>query len=889
MCKEINMIKKSIILLILITATCFSTARASEIIENYGIGSAGEEFYISYFPAQRSSVKDRDFVFVCLFSKIETEVHIYIPRLAGMVNDIDTTFTIAANTLVEHPVPMNVVTPGQKVVDRVPEEAAVHTGSALIVEAQDPIYCWSFLEGHTRCEGMLVIPKQSLGENYILSTPPDIRMENALSEINSNYAVAVALYDDTDVYVTLSDENLNIPGFEDKTITLQKGDVYVFGTSEINENLSGTKVEGDKPIAVYAGNCNAYIPKENPFASHYVIEQQVPVDSYGKEYYSFGFARQKNQPIDATLIAGENAITVNKRLNSTEAEDYYLQTAGGSLDVGFKYLSMYEDQTNAYFSSDKLFNMSIYEYSSPITAPFQLNLIPNKNFLTEHIIYLPTETDKYFEEFINIVFKSEDGETIPDDLQIGIFIDGVCNMIQINSMENVDLLPLDTNTKYMLAMVERIEGGVYKVTSNEPTATYAYGYGDTRAFGFPGETVYRSDKYAADKLPPIYEVLKRENFIESGTIQESDAASPKSGFNNALFLDHLSENCTFAFVGKPHEIGSTKEHKWEVRITDKDKPANATILFYDVAGNDTTYNFTFVPEDLVAPRHSAELEVDLDAEELVWSYKGFVIDMPSDTVIKSGVDLLTSTENATLDNFEYAFDTEVNSCFKDTIHFTLTILDYTKHASIIIPFTDCFGNIDSLKIVHEPDTLKPIIFTQALIAESSGLFINFMDTTNLMNNNYSLLKSITWVEDNAVNMKDVNLTEFKKNKYHDFDIEIYRKREDKDATTEFIVTDIFNNDTTFEFKIPKTVGILEENDVFSIYPNPVDNVMYIDFKTKIPECSIKISDIQGKTIYNEILFGKTHLPINTEAFAKGMYLIEVEYDDNKEAASFIKK
>jgi bilirubin oxidase len=76
---------------------------------------------------------------------------------------------------------------------------------------------------------------------------------------------------------------------------------------------------------------------------------------------------------------------------------------------------------------------------------------------------------------------------------------------------------------------------------------------------------------------------------------------------------------------------------------------------------------------------------------------------------------------------------------------------------------------------------------------------------------------------------------------------------------------------------PLSVGIKDienKNDVLSIYPNPSNGIVNIDFK-EIEINSLTIYNSIGETIYNESKTGINQIQINTSKWSKGIYTIQV--------------
>lgn len=75
-----------------------------------------------------------------------------------------------------------------------------------------------------------------------------------------------------------------------------------------------------------------------------------------------------------------------------------------------------------------------------------------------------------------------------------------------------------------------------------------------------------------------------------------------------------------------------------------------------------------------------------------------------------------------------------------------------------------------------------------------------------------------------------------------------------------------------------TTGINENSFAASInlFPNPANNNFTIDLGTNNTEAEVTIQDITGKTIYTTIEKDSQKVEVNTESFAKGIYIIQIQ-------------
>ena len=81
----------------------------------------------------------------------------------------------------------------------------------------------------------------------------------------------------------------------------------------------------------------------------------------------------------------------------------------------------------------------------------------------------------------------------------------------------------------------------------------------------------------------------------------------------------------------------------------------------------------------------------------------------------------------------------------------------------------------------------------------------------------------------------------------------------------------------FEYGMPNSIkDYLSDN--LLIYPNPSNGLFMIENTERVE--SFTISDISGKVILKKQIFGKSHIEINISDFTKGIYFMNILFDNN---------
>ena len=207
-----------------------------------------------------------------------------------------------------------------------------------------------------------VIATPSLGTEYVVQT--------FSRDMEHTEFVIVATQDGTHITVEFSndmalkpDKTSTFSGAElTQTITLNKGQTYqVLGKRRtVNAYLSGTKISGDKPFAVFNGGEKSTVPYTVHNGDH-MMEQNIPISSWGKR---FVVAPMHGIPAGSWTIPEEKAthIIVGAIYDETEVYVNGSSTPWVTLSAG---------QTSAY-SGSKLISLKygdapkIIETSKPV-------------------------------------------------------------------------------------------------------------------------------------------------------------------------------------------------------------------------------------------------------------------------------------------------------------------------------------------------------------------------------------------------------------------------------------------------------------------------------------------------------------------------------------------
>ena len=364
----------------------------------------GTEFYSTFHPTLSENGADEKNV-VYVYSEFETQATLKIPG-AG----IEITKDVYPEEVTVFEIDKQNAQPYVKETRDDPLPDSVWKGRAIIVEAEQPVACYSSSKDANTTEGSLLMPFESLGTGYVISS----HEATVLNYMKApSYASVVAAYDDTEFEIIIGGNNMTetksgLKKGDSKIITLDKGDVWMAGTTKDGADLTGSVIRANKPVAVFGGNSCAFIG-ENSTSCDYIFEQEIPVSMWGTKFHIPQITTDKKS-VELRVIASEpnTEVTLNKESQGI------IPQAGGGKDEGWMSLTI-DDELKIYTLTASA-PVSIVAYTSMVNPddqkadPFQMNILPDKQMVeeTEFYTYGKNTNSETEDNYVTVVFRYDD-------------------------------------------------------------------------------------------------------------------------------------------------------------------------------------------------------------------------------------------------------------------------------------------------------------------------------------------------------------------------------------------------------------------------------------------------------------------------------------------------
>jgi hypothetical protein len=555
----------------LLVVALFILAAASMHAQNglpIGPTNAGTDFWVS-FPANWEYAAGQKYVRLYITSPVQTNVTVTvgtttISTLTTVPNDVVTVDLTQLDAQVfvrndQSPLPD----------DQVYQNKAVH------IAADDPIVVYGINRTTATSDGMLLLPVNALGMEYVVASARDIS-DGSIQKLPSQYMV-IAAYDSTTVTIVNPWASPNHVAGESFTITMHKGDVFSSMSDGYSGDMSGAWIRADRPVAVTAGQNCTYLPDQNYPACDHLVEMMMPVSSWGKFYRSVPYANRTKGDL-YRIFAGENnaKIYINGILYGT------LTQKGGGEGIGWlQYLP--SERGLIEFTSDKPIMVAQYNNSqtydnSTQTDPFVSVLVPTEQYQKE--IVFSTPAADFPQNYINLVSDS----LAYYDIEIAEGGSDTWKKLSQLMGANVKAFKSTENGLKYIGKTFEIVPGTYHMRGPRPFTATLYGFGFFDSYGYP-LAASAANITSGDTTGSVATLSTPDcNSSVAGIVTDMpDLAAHRSNLSIVTLDPAVSSN--YRLVVDRFVTNLDRSAKFWLNVIDPTREAVAVVVSVDMAGN----------------------------------------------------------------------------------------------------------------------------------------------------------------------------------------------------------------------------------------------------------------------------------------------------------------
>ncbi len=320
--------------------------------------------------------------------------------------------------------------------------------TGLYIESTAPISVYGANYADYTFDATNVIPTASLGTDYI------IQAYRTQREGTTEFAV-VATENNTQVTVALACPTLN----QKKgtyTFTLQKGQVYLATAEPEKGSLSGSVVKASKPVAVFNGDIDLYIPDYKGYSDH-VVEQAMPIQTWGKK---FVLTKSYGQTADYVMFTALTDGTQIKKGGSVIATIGTCESYLYKLSTAAEYIETSEPCACYIYQSSRTSN------SSQIGDPSMVWVTPQEQGIKQ-ITFATFKTSVIRYHYMNVV--------VPTSAVGSMTING-------SALSGFKTVPGNTEYSYL---TKKIDHGTYTLANSaEEFTAHVYGFGVDESYAY---------------------------------------------------------------------------------------------------------------------------------------------------------------------------------------------------------------------------------------------------------------------------------------------------------------------------------------------------------------------------------------------------------------------
>lgn len=467
--------------------------------------SKGKEFWFCFLPnfhqidvrvESEWQVQQRDSLYIFVASDKPTGVTLQFRDIDGIQKTITRTITNPANVLIIGMPYFGFELKGYNNSGR-PEPVGGQNGrvakQSFHLTSDEEVTVYALNQAYTTSDAFLVLPADAIAkEYYVMSYNADVIGMNGDRDDRtpSQYAI-VATEDGT--LVKIDNAVQVFTGRVNETVSLNKGDVYLIQSlvnSDANDDLTGSQITADKPIAVFGGHQRARVPvgdRTNLSSRDCLIEQMPPRSTWGRNALLVPYPQPPNIAAEGedrfrvvAAYTGTKVFIDSALVRVLDAGEYY----EGSLTQAHLLSSNRPILVSQYKKTSSPSRSSGQGDRTRLGDPFMMIIPPAEQFMKNY-------------RFINAQAFGRD----PNDGDWGItyhqqFVTVVLPTTSIPSLM-LDSKPVNTSlfkpipkSVYSFAWLA-VSDGVHTIEADTGVGIYVYGYGFANSYGYVGGMSFR--------------------------------------------------------------------------------------------------------------------------------------------------------------------------------------------------------------------------------------------------------------------------------------------------------------------------------------------------------------------------------------------------------------
>jgi len=323
-------------------------------------------------------------------------------------------------------------------------------GIHIVSSAPVSVYGLSYALGAS--DAFTAYPTPMLGTNYLLlARPSDVR-----APWSSQFAIVGTASNTTvKIFPSATADLATNTGSNMFTITLQPGSTYEIYSSYYTDDVTGTIINSDHPIAVFAGANTAHVPDGGTGAANPLVQEQLPVASWGRQALALSFGRRYGDSFRVLAANDSTSVSTNGVFATNLDAGEFFDTI---LEGPVEFLANNPIQV-AQFALGADYHTNNLGFGDPC----EILLPPSGHYLTSYTIASGTNdgiTGAFDFNYLNlIVAQSAISNTFVDGTNVAS-----TNFVMIGA------------SGYAAARISVPEGSTNTIRSSQPVEVQVYGF-----------------------------------------------------------------------------------------------------------------------------------------------------------------------------------------------------------------------------------------------------------------------------------------------------------------------------------------------------------------------------------------------------------------------------
>ncbi len=603
--------------IVMLSISCGRLHAQSQNFDNFGT-----EFYVAFgpneggqtgFPPETQNVMD-----LYITSHVVAHGAVEVPKL-----NFYQTFTTTPGQITTIVLP-NGNNFGQTV--EVTEDQVVLPGMSVHITSDSEVAVFGMNHKEYSSDAFMGFPTKVLGTEYRTMNYPT---SNNGGDLLPGMFLVVGVVDSTNVTITLQNASTRSPAGTPITVRLDKGDVYlVEGTSNMNDDLTGSLIESDYPVAVFSGHHRTAIPDtavniDGAPSRDHLVEQLPPVSAWGDSALVVPYA-SSTLPDLVRVVCSEDStqITINGNPlpNTYNAGQFYEIThlpgvtsiqASKPIEVG-QYM---------HTSLGGLDDPRFPAYGDPALAL----VYPVEQFKNSYTIISVVNADAFTGNFVNIVADASSISTM--------MIDGI-------PISSAEFHPIP-NTRFDYAQ-HPLTQGTHNLSGSLPFGVTVYALGPVDSYSYVGGTLLKT-------ITPLETVGLVIDFgdrvLAAADLVAPYPRNPNDTFDTTVVLKNISED-TVNIYSFPKRIQDTDRFYVVATTPPSGAPAGtAPVLTIPPLGVDS-FTIQFWPHEINRRMHT---QITANTDHL----RAYVVDVYGRGVMDNMGIFADTNKTITIDTLDF--------------------------------------------------------------------------------------------------------------------------------------------------------------------------------------------------------------------------------------------